>query len=327
MDSPASDQDSFNIASALKAAGDPMRLEILKIMRRDSFGVLELCQIFDIQQPSMSHHLKVMSNAGLLKSRREGNSIFYKRAQRRSAREQRLLDQIFLLLDAEEISSEIVAGVAQLQEARRQRSENFFRENAERFHEQQDLIAGFSDYGDAIQDFMVRGDERTWMEIGPGVGELLKEVCDDYGQTTALDISSEMLESSKRCLGRDTNKVRFVLGDTLRALDEGLYADTISCSMVLHHVAFPAAMIRDMAKLLKAKGQLLLCDLDKHDQEWARESCGDLWLGFDPEEIGNWCVDAGLKQGREQYLALRNGFRVQIREFIKGETPGVLTGN
>ncbi len=126
MVSPASVQNSFNIASALKAAGDPMRLEILKIMRRDSFGVLELCQIFDIQQPSMSHHLKVMSNAGLLKSRREGNSIFYKRAQRRSAREQRLLDQIFLLSDAEEISSERVAGVAQIQEARRQRSENFF---------------------------------------------------------------------------------------------------------------------------------------------------------------------------------------------------------
>jgi len=327
MVSPASNQNSLNIASALKAAGDPMRLEILKIMRRDSFGVLELCQIFDIQQPSMSHHLKVMSNAGLLESRREGNSIFYKRAQRSSSSEQRLLDQIFLLSDAEDISSELLAGVAQIQEARRQRSENFFRKNAERFHEQQDLIAGFSDYGDAIQDFLVRGSERTWMEIGPGVGELLKEACDDYGQTIALDISSEMLESSKNGLGRDSNKVRFVLGDTLRALDEGLYADTISCSMVLHHVASPAAMIRDMAELLKAQGQLLLCDLDKHDQEWARESCGDLWLGFDPEEIGNWCMDAGLKQGREQYLALRNGFRVQIREFIKGETPSVLTGN
>ena len=300
-----------------------MRLEILNIMRRDSFGVLELCQIFDIQQPSMSHHLKVMSNAGLLESRREGNSIFYKRAQRKSSREQGLLDQIFLLSDAAEISAGLLAGVSQIQETRKQRSEIFFRENAERFHEQQDLIAGFSDYGDAIQDFLVRGDERTWMEIGPGVGELLKAACDDYAKTIALDISNEMLESSKSCLGKDSKKVRFFLGDTLRALDEGLYADTISCSMVLHHVASPAAMIRDMAELLKAKGQLLLCDLDKHDQEWAKESCGDLWLGFDPEEIGSWCMDAGLKEGREQYLALRNGFRVQIREFFKGYAPNI----
>tara|TARA_R110002073_G_scaffold280593_1_gene444766 strand:+ start:1284 stop:2186 length:903 start_codon:yes stop_codon:yes gene_type:complete len=298
-----------------------MRLEILKIMRRDSFGVLELCQIFDVQQPSMSHHLKVMSKAGLLESRREGNSIFYKRAQRKSSSEQRLLDQIFQLSDAAQISSESLTGVARIQASRKQHAEKFFRENAERFQEQQDLIAGFSDYGEAIQDFLIRGTERTWMEIGPGVGELLKEACNDYAQTIALDISNEMLENSKNCLGKDSNKVRFVLGDTSLALNEGLYADTISCSMVLHHVASPAAMIRDMSELLKAKGQLLLCDLDKHDQEWARETCGDLWLGFDPEEIGSWCLDAGLKEGRGQYLALRNGFRVQIREFLKGDAP------
>ncbi|MEQ9209884.1 MAG: ArsR family transcriptional regulator, partial [Pseudomonadales bacterium] len=65
--------------------------------------------------------------------------------------------------------------------------------------------------------------------------------------------------------------------------------------------------------------QLLICDLDKHDQEWARDACGDLWLGFAPEEIGGWCKDAGLHEGRGQYLALRNGFKVQVREFIKGE--------
>jgi len=297
-----------------------MRLEILKIMRRDSFGVLELCQIFDVQQPSMSHHLKVMSNAGLLESRREGNSIFYKRAQSTLPEEQGLLDRIFELSDAADISASLVVGVQQIQETRKLRSENFFRENADRFHEQQDLIAGFSDYGDAIQSLLARGADRTWMEIGPGVGELLKEASSDFGRSIALDISSEMLESSRTYLEEDVARVDFVLGDTSRALKKGLHADTISCSMVLHHVASPAAMIRDMGELLKPGGQLLICDLDKHDQEWARESCGDLWLGFAPEEIGSWCKDAGLQEGREQYLALRNGFKVQVREFIKGET-------
>lgn len=319
MVSPANLRNPLNIASALKAAGDPMRLEILKIMRRDSFGVLELCQIFDVQQPSMSHHLKVMSNAGLLESRREGNSIFYKRAQSVSPEEQGLLDRIFELSDAADIPSSLAEGVQKIQETRRQRSEKFFRENADRFHEQQDLIAGFSDYGDAIQSLLVKGPERIWIEVGPGVGELLKQACKDFGRTIALDISSEMLESSRAYLGRDAVNVDFVPGDTSRAVEEGLHADTISCSMVLHHVASPAAMIRDMGELLSPGGQLLVCDLDKHDQEWARDSCGDLWLGFAPEEIGGWCRDAGLHEGRSQYLALRNGFKVQVREFIKGE--------
>jgi ArsR family transcriptional regulator len=319
MISSARTQKSLNIASALKAAGDSMRLEILKIMRRDSFGVLELCQIFNVQQPSMSHHLKVMSNAGLLESRREGNSIYYKRAQGCSPEEQAVLDRIFELSDATDISGAHKSGVNRVQETRKQRAENFFRENADRFHEQQDLIAGFTDYGDALLSLLVRGEVRTWVEIGPGAGELLKEACHSYGRTIALDISSEMLESSRTCLGEEAHQVDFVLGDTSDALKRGIQADTVSCSMVLHHVASPAEMIRDMARILNCHGQLLICDLDKHDQEWARESCGDLWLGFAPEEIGGWCADAGLHEGREQYLALRNGFRVQIREFIKNE--------
>src|SRR5690554_7277486 len=43
-----------------KASGDPLRLEILRVLRRDTFGVLELSQMFDMRQSGMSHHLKVM---------------------------------------------------------------------------------------------------------------------------------------------------------------------------------------------------------------------------------------------------------------------------
>ena len=68
------------LAGLLKAAGDPLRLDILRVLAQDSFGVLELCQIFSIKQSGMSHHLKVLTSAGLLASRREGNSIFYRRA-------------------------------------------------------------------------------------------------------------------------------------------------------------------------------------------------------------------------------------------------------
>src|SRR6187431_2932141 len=68
------------LANLLKAAGDPLRLEILRVLSQDSFGVLELCRIFSIKQSGMSHHLKVLTSAGLLSTRREGNSIFYRRA-------------------------------------------------------------------------------------------------------------------------------------------------------------------------------------------------------------------------------------------------------
>jgi ArsR family transcriptional regulator len=85
--------------------------------------------------------------------------------------------------------------------------------------------------------------------------------------------------------------------------------------MVLHHTASPAVVLADLAAALKPGGLLLLTDLCAHDQAWTREACGDLWLGFEPEALTRWAADAGLAQGESVYLALRNGFRIQVRVF------------
>ena len=54
-----------------------------------------------------------------------------------------------------------------------------------------------------------------------------------------------------------------------------------------------------------------------HDQAWAREACGDLWLGFAPSDLAGWAALAGLVEHHNLYLALRNGFRLQLRVFQK----------
>ena len=73
------EQDLDSLAAFLKAAGDPLRLEVLQVLGQNSFGVLELCEIMAIKQSGMSHHLKVLAQGGLVERRREGNSIFYRR--------------------------------------------------------------------------------------------------------------------------------------------------------------------------------------------------------------------------------------------------------
>ncbi|MCC1498397.1 metalloregulator ArsR/SmtB family transcription factor, partial [Alcanivorax sp. 1008] len=64
----------------LWAAGDSLRLSVLQVLGQSSFGVLELCEICDMRQPAMSHHLKVLAEAGLVERRREGNAIWYSRS-------------------------------------------------------------------------------------------------------------------------------------------------------------------------------------------------------------------------------------------------------
>ena len=85
--------------------------------------------------------------------------------------------------------------------------------------------------------------------------------------------------------------------------------------MVLHHTPDPGQVLRDVAGCLTPGGVVLVTDLCRHDQAWARENCGDLWLGFDPGDLAQWATAAGLTDIASSYLAQRNGFQIQVRLF------------
>ncbi|MFH7346928.1 ArsR family transcriptional regulator, partial [Pseudomonas syringae pv. tagetis] len=62
-------------------------------------------------------------------------------------------------------------------------------------------------------------------------------------------------------------------------------------------------------------GSLVVTELCCHDQCWAREACGDLWLGFEPEDLAHWAIAAGLVLVESLYVGLRNGFQIQVCHF------------
>lgn len=62
---------------AFKALADPTRREILRILARGEQSAGDLSQRFDMSKPSVSHHFAVLKEADLIRSRREGQKIFY----------------------------------------------------------------------------------------------------------------------------------------------------------------------------------------------------------------------------------------------------------
>lgn len=60
-----------------KALSDPTRREILRILARGERTAGELAEPFDMTKPSMSHHFAVLKEAELIRSRREGQQIYY----------------------------------------------------------------------------------------------------------------------------------------------------------------------------------------------------------------------------------------------------------
>jgi ArsR family transcriptional regulator len=66
-----------DLAQIFKALGDQHRLTIIKYLYKDEKCVCELIEKMNLSQPALSHHLKILKQAGLLKDRREGKWIFY----------------------------------------------------------------------------------------------------------------------------------------------------------------------------------------------------------------------------------------------------------
>lgn len=70
-----------SVAGTLKALAEPLRLRMLSAIATDPRGescVCDLAELTDVSQPTVSHHLKVMKDAGLLTSERRGTWVWYR---------------------------------------------------------------------------------------------------------------------------------------------------------------------------------------------------------------------------------------------------------
>ncbi len=319
-DQPQTDLQLAALTNLCKASADTLRLLVLRVLRTDSFGVSELCSIFDIRQPALSHHLKVLANAGLVAARREANSMFYRRSELgQDPHLETLQHSIFETVDNLELPVDIEERLAALQQQREENSANFFRNNAHKFHEQQDLIASYSQYADVVLQVLKDSplkQQRTVLEVGPGDGSFLLELAPLFEHVVALDNAPGMLQKAReKVTDAGLGNVEFILDDTRSERLQHLRADCAVMNMVLHHTPAPGAVLQDVAAALAPEGVVLVTELCNHDQGWARENCGDLWLGFEPADLAQWAREAGLDELAGVYLAQRNGFKVQVRLF------------
>ncbi|MBQ74024.1 MAG: ArsR family transcriptional regulator [Gammaproteobacteria bacterium] len=313
----ASSVDSELLLTTCKATAEALRLDILRVLSVESFGVMELCHIFDTAQPGMSHHLKILSSSGLLQTRREGNSIFYRRAAVSSENPiSGLITSLFQSIDRIVLPQDISKRCQQIHRERAQNSMAFFKKNAARLKQNQDLIAQFSQYESCITDLLAKAcpsNPKTVIEVGPGESDLIGFLSKRFGSLLAVDNADEMLNRTRdkvELLG--LKNVEFFSGE-LSDLEAPHGADMIVLNMVLHHLPSPAGVFKSAHRILEPQGQLLIVDLCSHNQDWARDTCGDLWLGFDPNDLDQWAEDAKLEKGQGAYLGLRNGFQVQVR--------------
>jgi arsenite methyltransferase len=130
-------------------------------------------------------------------------------------------------------------------------------------------------------------------DIGAGTGFIALGLAPLVRQIHVLDGSAAMLEVAHKNLAQFSNVVyREADGQTLPLPDGSL--DVAFANMYLHHCPDPLAAIREMVRILKPGGRLVITDMDSHPYAWLKEEMADEWMGFDRDQIRAWYQEAGL---------------------------------
>ena len=137
----------------------------------------------------------------------------------------------------------------------------------------------------------------TILDAGCGTGALAAALAPHVAHVHAIDASPAMLSAASSRLAACSNVT--LSEGTLEALPLGdASLDAAVLMLVLHHVADPLRALRDVRRVLRPNGRLLISDMRPHAQERYREQMGHVWLGFAPLELTAWLHDAGFTNVR-----------------------------
>ena len=133
------------------------------------------------------------------------------------------------------------------------------------------------------------------VDVGAGTGFLTEGLLKSGLKVIAVDQSEAMLDEMKKKF-EVFQAVEYRTGESENLPIEDKTVDYVFSNMYLHHVKSPLNAIKEMVRVLKPGGKLIITDLDEHRFEFLRKEQHDHWMGFRREDIEKWFIEAGLSQ-------------------------------
>jgi ubiquinone/menaquinone biosynthesis C-methylase UbiE/DNA-binding transcriptional ArsR family regulator len=276
----------------LTALADPTRSRLLLLLDRHELTVGELCSAVQLPQSTVSRHLKTLADEGWVTARADGTSRRY--VMPGAALEpgvRRLWHLVRDQVGATPSARQDLARAEQVLHERRTTSQAFFSARASQWDRVRAELYGSSadlaPLGALLDPAWVVGD------LGCGTGQTTAALAPFVGRVIAVDESSAMLGAArKRLASHDNVETRAGRLEDLPIDDATLDAAVVS--LVLHFVVDPAAVLRDVARVLVPGGRLLIVDMLRHEREEYRTTMGHVWLGFDETQLAGWLDAAGF---------------------------------
>ncbi len=291
-----------------KALADETRLRLFRLLMNYEFNVNEIVSIMDMGQSRISRHLKILTDTGLLTSRRDGSYVYYNSVSSNELSDLiRFVDKSFARYN--EFREDRVRSESLIAE-RKTRMQRFFNNIAEKWDSLRHDVFGNFDLNGKIIEKVENG--RVAVDLGCGTGELLLALAARSDRVIGVDSSPNMLKQARMKTASIDSRVDLRLGEMEHLPIRDGEADLAVASMVLHHLVAPAAGLREIHRILKPGGKLLIADFEKHDIEMVREKCGDPWMGFAQGEIEKWLIDAGFILSGTDRFEVRHGLQVNL---------------
>jgi ArsR family transcriptional regulator len=287
-----------------RALADPTRLRIVALLRAMELSVGELAQVLGQSQPRVSRHVKILTDAGIARRRKEGSWVFLGAGL--TDRTETLFAAIDSWHSGEGGDYWALADAARLAAVRADRATaaaRYFESHAGEW----DAIRSLHAPESAVEAAMAAALSGTSIghlaDIGTGTGRMLELFAPTATSAIGIDRSSEMLRLARAKLAE--------MGDTTVSLLQGDIAalplstgsiDTAILHQVLHYLPAPEAAIAELARVLGPDGRLLIADFAPHDREELRDAHAHARLGFSDQQIGDWFARAGIVLDQAQSL-------------------------
>ena len=286
---------SSRVVEVLRAAGEPTRLRILGLLRREELAVLELSGILGQSQPRVSRHLKLLADAGLVERFPDGAWVFYRLVGNSGGRE--IIEGALGAVCPEDLVFALDADrLAGVRAERTAQAGAYFAANAERWDEMRSLYTSEAGVEAAMLEIAGKGPFRRLVDLGSGTGRMLTLFGSKTRSAIGLDLSRKMLNVARShvaAAGLTACELRH--GDILGTGLRGGEADLVVVHQVLHFLAEPAAAVAEAARLAAPGGLLIIVDFAPHGLEFLRVEHRHRRLGFPDEEIQRWFAAAGLE--------------------------------
>ena len=296
-----------SVVEVLRAAGETTRLRLLALLAEGELSVKDITEIVGQSQPRVSRHLRLLTEAGLVRRHAEGAWAYFRLTD--SPEAGAILANVLERIDRDDPT--LAADRQRLAAVRldhRQRAAAYFAKVAESWDRLRTLHVADATVEDAILSALPAGGIDLCLDLGTGTGRMLELLRERYRRGVGIDSSREMIAVARAKLEQLPRRpAQARLGDIARLDEYEGAADLVVIHQVLHYFDDPGRALKQARLALAPGGSMLVVDFAPHKLEFLREEQAHRRLGLSEEQMRVWAAAAGLEIASFRSLPSRAG--------------------